>query len=204
MPDGFTDDERAAIRERLLAAGRERFARYGRSKTTVAELTDEAGIADGTFYRFFDSKLDLYAAVLEREGEEILPELLAPLERHDDPETALAAFMRRVCTEIETNPLVERLLVDRAELERLRDHYGPEGVAEEREQSLAYFLPYVEAWYETGAVHGPDPETVASAVRAVTFVTLHRQDLGEDLYEPTRELLIDAVARGLTTAPDGD
>ncbi|MEZ3143853.1 TetR/AcrR family transcriptional regulator [Halobaculum sp. MBLA0143] len=199
MPDGFTEDERAAIRERLLAAGRERFARYGRSKTTVSELTDEAGIADGTFYRFFDSKLDLYAAVLEREGEEILPDLLAPLEEEDDPETALAAFMRRVCGEIETNPLVERLLTDREELDRLRDHYGPEGVAAEREQSLAYFLPYVEAWYEAEAVHGPDPETVASAVRAVTFVTLHRRDIGEELYEPTRDLLIDAVARGLTT-----
>lgn len=205
MPDGFTDEERERVREALLEAGREQFARFGREKTTIAELTDAAGIADGTFYRFYDSKLALYADVLDREGERLAPELLAPLEAHDDPEPAIAAFLRTVMDEIETNPLIERLLVDTDEMQRLREFHGTEGVAAEREQSLGYLLPYVEAWYEAGRVRGPDPETVANAVRAVTFLTLHRADLGEELYHDTRNLVIDAVARGLVRdeATDG-
>ena len=43
------------------------------------------------------------------------------------------------------------------------------------------------------AAHAPpDP----SAVRAVVFLTLHREDVGEN-YEAVRDLLIEVVADGL-------
>jgi AcrR family transcriptional regulator len=196
MSGGFTDAERDRIREGLLAAGREQFVRYGLGKTTIAELTDAVGIADSTFYRFFDSKEALYLEILDREGERLVPELLAPLEEHDDPERAIAAFLRRVMDEIETNPLVERLLVDPADRERLRAHQDdPEA---DRQGDVAYFLPYVEAWFEAGDLRGPDPETVAHAVRAVTMLTLHREDVGRERYPAVRDLVVDAVAAGLT------
>ncbi|WP_435344766.1 TetR/AcrR family transcriptional regulator [Haloarchaeobius sp. HRN-SO-5] len=199
MSGGFSDEERERIRERLVAEGRDLFARYGMQKTTIADLTDPVGIADGTFYRFFDSKEALYVEILEREGEAMLPDLLEPFEEHDDPETTIVAFLTRLMDEIETNPLVRRLLVDPSELQRLRDHHTEEELRADREESLAYFLPYVEAWYEAGEVDGPNPKVVASAIRAVSFLTLHREDIGEDLYPETRDLVVRAVARGLTT-----
>ncbi|RLE27205.1 TetR/AcrR family transcriptional regulator, partial [Candidatus Acetothermia bacterium] len=77
MPRAFTDAERERIRERLLAVGRELFARYGLRKTTVEELARASGIAKGTFYLFFPSKEALYAEVLLREAPRMLGELIA-------------------------------------------------------------------------------------------------------------------------------
>lgn len=204
MPEGFSDADRARIREALLAAGHELFSRHGLRKTTIADLTDEVGIAPSTFYQFFDSKADLYVEVLEREGTKMVARVLdASFERYDDPGRAIAAFLDTLVDEMESNRLVRRLLVDRDELDRLRNAVGEEGRAASRQESIAYILPYVEDWYENGQVRGPDPETIASAIRAVSMLALHREDIGEDRYEATMDLVIEAVAAGLVR-PEGD
>jgi AcrR family transcriptional regulator len=74
---GFSDEERDRIRETLMDDGRDLFERYGLQKTTIADLTDAAGIADSTFYRFFDSKEELYFEILQREGHELADTLVA-------------------------------------------------------------------------------------------------------------------------------
>jgi AcrR family transcriptional regulator len=199
MSGGFSEAERERIRERLVAEGRELFAQYGLKKTTIGDLTDPVGIANGTFYQFFDSKTDLYVEILDREGEQLLPRLLAPLEDNDDPETAIVAFLTTLMDEIETNTLIRQLLVEPEEMEMLKEYHTAEELERDREESLGYIRPFVEAWYENGDVRGPNPTVVASAIRSVSFLTLHQEDIGEELYDETRDLVIESVARGLTS-----
>ena len=199
MPREFTEAERERIRASIRETGRDLFARYGLAKTTIAELTDPAGVADSTFYAFYDSKESLYLELLEEQGEAVADRIVgASFERHEDPERAIAAFLRAICEEIETNPLVRRLVVE-DELGRLREGLTDAEREADRRQSVGYFLPYVTAWYEAGDLRGPDPETVAHAIRAVTFLTLHEGDVGEERYPAVRDLVIDAVAAGLTS-----
>jgi AcrR family transcriptional regulator len=198
MSGGFSEAERERIEARLVSEGRELFAQYGLKKTTISDLTEPVGIANGTFYQFFDSKTDLYVEILDREGEELLPRLLAPLDEHDDAETAIRDFLITLMDEIETNPLIRRLLVEPEEMELLKEYHTEEELEADREESLGYILPHVEAWYEAGEVRGPNPTVVASAIRSVSFLTLHQQDIGEELYDETRDLVIRSVSRGLT------
>lgn len=197
---GFSDEQRERIREGLIDAGHELFSRYGLGKTTIDELTDPVGIATSTFYRFFDSKEELYVEILEREGEEITARLSAELESADDPEAAMKRFLRLITEEIETNPFI-RTIVTEDELGRLATEYDG-GHEEGRERALAYLRPLVREWAEGGALRDADPEVIASTLRTVTFVTLHREEIGADLYPATRDLLIDLVAEGLVT--DGE
>jgi AcrR family transcriptional regulator len=204
MPEGFSDADRERIRETLLSAGHELFSQYGLEKTTIADLTDEAGIAPSTFYQFFDSKADLYVEVLEREGMGMVARVLdASFERYDDPERAIEAFLRTLIDEMESERLVRRLLVNADELDRLRSAVGEDGQAESRRESIAYILPYVQDWHAEGRLRGPDPETVASAIRAVSMLALHREDIGEEQFEETLDLVIESVAAGLVES-DGE
>jgi hypothetical protein len=68
----------------------------------------------------------------------------------------------------------------------------------EREEELSLIRPYVEQWQEEGRVREGDPDAVAGAIRAVTLLTLHQDDIGEN-YETVRDLLIEVVADGLVT-----
>ncbi|GAA1039118.1 TetR/AcrR family transcriptional regulator [Virgisporangium ochraceum] len=57
---------RAERREQILAAATEAFARSGYAATGLDEIAAEAGITRVILYRHFDSKTDLYQAVLDR------------------------------------------------------------------------------------------------------------------------------------------
>jgi AcrR family transcriptional regulator len=57
---------RAQRREQILAAATEAFARSGFAATSLEDIAAEAGITRVLLYRHFDSKTDLYQAVLNR------------------------------------------------------------------------------------------------------------------------------------------
>ena len=49
---------------RIRQVARRHFERFGYRRTTVAEIAREAGVAAGTIYRHYESKLDLLREVL--------------------------------------------------------------------------------------------------------------------------------------------
>ena len=53
-------------RDQLLAAAEELFREKSVDATTVADITERAGVAKGTFYLYFDSKDQLIAGLRER------------------------------------------------------------------------------------------------------------------------------------------
>lgn len=57
---------RAQRREQILAAATEAFARTGFAATSLDDIAAQAGITRVLLYRHFDSKTDLYQAVLDR------------------------------------------------------------------------------------------------------------------------------------------
>lgn len=53
-----------AVRRRLLESGAAQFARLGFDATNIDAIAVDAGVAKGTIYNYFDSKEDLFGAVL--------------------------------------------------------------------------------------------------------------------------------------------
>ena len=52
-------------RERILQAARQLIGNAGYDATSVPQIVEEAGVAQGTFYRYFKSKADLSKALAE-------------------------------------------------------------------------------------------------------------------------------------------
>ncbi len=57
-----TDDPKV----RLLAAAQTRFRRFGYKRTTIDDVATEAGTGKGSVYLHFESKQDIYMAVVEQ------------------------------------------------------------------------------------------------------------------------------------------
>jgi AcrR family transcriptional regulator len=57
---------RTQRRDQILAAATQAFARAGFTATSLDDIAAEAGISRAILYRHFDSKTDLYQAVLDR------------------------------------------------------------------------------------------------------------------------------------------
>ena len=64
MAGGFTNEERVAIREKLISAGYEISSDCGIKKMTIAMIAKSAGVAVGSFYNFFSSKEEFVVALI--------------------------------------------------------------------------------------------------------------------------------------------
>lgn len=53
-------------RDELMRAGMKLFSAKGYHDTKVSDIVKEAGVAQGTFYLYFESKADLFAALLDK------------------------------------------------------------------------------------------------------------------------------------------
>ncbi len=70
-------------RERILQAADERFQQYGYNKTTMAEIASDCQMSAANLYRYFESKLDIGAALAGcclREEEDKLTAVIAQKE----------------------------------------------------------------------------------------------------------------------------
>jgi AcrR family transcriptional regulator len=91
-------------REELLDAATAVFARHGYRAATVAEIVSRAKLSKGTFYWHFDSKEDLFAALLD--------------ERIDRPTRGLMDVTKSASPDQATAPVVSRGLA-----ELLQEHW---------------------------------------------------------------------------------
>ncbi len=64
MAGRFTNEERVAIREKLISAGYEISSDCGIKKMTIAMIAKSAGVAVGSFYNFFPSKEEFVVALI--------------------------------------------------------------------------------------------------------------------------------------------
>lgn len=193
----FTSEERRRIRDRLVESGYERFLTDGLDGTAISDLTDDAGIATGTFYSFFESKEELLAVVLRREARTVYEDLEETLEVHaDDPETAVRRFLERASAAVVENPLFRRT-VSREDRERLQSALPDDELASTRSEKLSLLVPYLESWQERGLVVDGDPEVIGMAILYASYLPLHRDEFTDEQYPRVRSLLFHWVATSL-------
>jgi AcrR family transcriptional regulator len=79
-------------REQIIAGAKRVFLRMGFDAASMNDITREAGVSKGTIYVYFQSKEDLFEAMVETEREAFLSSLRIILASDDDVETNLYSF----------------------------------------------------------------------------------------------------------------
>jgi AcrR family transcriptional regulator len=194
MPRAHTPDEKRAIRDRLLASGRDRFARFGLHKTTIAELARGAGIGKGSFYQFYDSKEELFMAVQEDEESRFKSELVAEIEAAGDGRAAVVALLECVATRLDRHPFL-RTLLDPQTLQVLTLRLSAERLAEHRERDRSFFLELARSWQQRGWLRDDvDPDGFFAVLAAMFAISLQREMIGEGIVEVATREIAEAVA----------
>lgn len=197
MPN-FTETEKSHIRGQLLEAGRKLFARQGLKKTSIEDLTRRpAGIAKSSFYGFFGSKEELYMELLMEERGRLRGEISAS-SLAGDGRGAVDHFLRAVVREFETNPLTRRLVTHPEEWQAVTRRVSPEIMKANVEDSTDAVSSFVRQGQEEGLISDGDPEVLAGVIRSVVVLSIHKEDIGREIYPEVLETMIGLVADGLT------
>lgn len=104
-------DQGNATRERLLDVATKLFVERGYDDTPIPAVLEAADVSRGALYHHFESKEDLFSAVLERVESELVEQIRDAAIPQDDPLAQLHAgcglFLRRAAND----PAVQRIVL---------------------------------------------------------------------------------------------
>ena len=81
------------IRKRIVFVASKIFTRFGFRKTTMEEIAIAAKKGKSSIYYYFNSKEDIFRAVVEREAEELKKDLHKAVENVEDPIEKLRTYV---------------------------------------------------------------------------------------------------------------
>ncbi|AZO94527.1 TetR/AcrR family transcriptional regulator [Halocella sp. SP3-1] len=198
MPRHFSTQEQKIIRNKLIEKGKELIAIFGLKKTTISDLTKAVGISKGSFYNFFASKEELLFTIFKLEGNKLRKKISQEiLNSSRDAAKSIKELIKLILKEMDDNPIINRIY-NSDDLNYVYQKLSQEQWKENRELSVDALIPVIEIWQKEGRIIEKDPELIISVIRAVVFISLHKKEIGEEIYPETIDLLIDIVTKGLT------
>ena len=96
--------------EGILGAAREVFCRKGYDATAVSEIAGRLGVVEGTVFKYFETKRELLAAVLERWYEEMFGDYARDLAGVREARGRLRLLVWRHLKSVRENPQLCRLM----------------------------------------------------------------------------------------------
>ncbi len=88
-------ESKETIKQRLIDVAQSVFAKFGFDRTTMEIIAKEAKKGKSTLYYYFKSKEEIFAAVIEREGNMIQRELMKIIGQNKDSRTLLREYVIR-------------------------------------------------------------------------------------------------------------
>jgi len=193
MPKAFSEHEKEIIRAQLLIRGRELFEKQGLKKTSVDELAEVAGISKGAFYLFFESKEELFLEILEQLEQEIQTKILEfTIKPKANNRKNVGDLLRTFLLTRDTYPLLKNF--GKSEFEYLLRKVPPEWAvthANKDEEFISHFIQKIE---QEGIVVQSSPRVVSNLIKTLFFVGLYLEELGQDAYQETLDVMINLVA----------
>lgn len=189
MTDGAGTRRRRAVskedkskrRGEIMAAAKKVFARNGFHATTIAYIAKEAGLAYGSVYWYFDSKDELFHALMSSEGDALRAHIAAALaangQRPDKNWEPLRVTVQAVLEFFEADKAVTKLL--------LRDAYALGDQFEKHLGSIyERFIDDIEKHMivaqQRGAVINAPPRMLAFSLAALIGQLAHRRLTTDD------------------------
>jgi AcrR family transcriptional regulator len=188
-------------RARLLRSAREVFSEHGYEKSTPALVAEGAGLTRTAYYRYFESKQQLYRALIDDLNTTVVDELFgAGAERIDDPAERVAWLFRTSARFNADDRSYGRFLTALL-VEGYRDPQLAALAEEEVERFRSFFDQAVSEADEAGAL-GADRQAVVDLLLSLQWgLGLFAAFMGDpDRLDGAIEAVVATVVPGLLEA----
>lgn len=191
-------------RSRVLRAAEDRFRRFGYRRTSVDVIADTAEVGKGSVYLHFESKADLYLAVVDLCTARFVEAASRAMAEATSAPGRLRALVVAAAHHYEHDDLLAPSLLGHADL--VNGHVAQLAAEAQRGHITALITEALREGQREGSIRaGLDPERAASVLFEIGWAIVRRhleghaaRPLADDL-----ETLNDIVGRGTMTArPD--
>lgn len=198
-----SDAEKSQRRDEILAAAKVVFARNGFHATTIADIATQAGLAYGLIYWYFNSKDELFHALMAVEEQALHAHIAAALRRPgSDPPEAFRTAVQATFEFFEADTACVKLLFRDAYAlgERFERHLG--GIYERFIDEIETFIVTAQ---QRGEVIAAPPRMVAYTLAALIGQLAHRRLSTDDgvSANAVADFVVTLVLDGLRPRPNG-
>lgn len=188
----FTDEQRQKIRARLLESAQRHAIADGVMKTSLDTLTSEAGISKSSFYKFYDSKEQLFLEVASRWGEQILQSAQRSL-ASDEALSGKERAARFVFTVFE---MIHQMGIARFMREDLQYLNSFLSESEVRAHCLTSARGIFDMMLKASICFTQPEETVLAVIQLMYLSILSIDDIGENFF-PALQIIVHGACEKL-------
>jgi AcrR family transcriptional regulator len=196
----FSNEDKVQRRDEIMTAAKKVFARNGFHATTIADVAREAGLAYGSVYQYFNSKDDLFQALMSAEGYALRTRVAVALAatgvRPEKSWAPLRAAVQATFEFFEADKATAKLL--------LRDAYALGARFENHlnniyERFIDDIAAYMAAAQLRGKVINAPPRMVAYTLAALIGQLAHRRLITDDgvTAAEVADFVIEFISNGL-------
>lgn len=196
MTKSFSNNEKEFIRSSLIKHGKDLFTKYGLKRTGITELTKAAGISQGSFYVFFNSKEELYFEILEMEEEKLADTLRDLFNSEKLTKTSFRKFLSEYFILVHGNPFIENLIKHK-EYELVMRKLPDDKKNKHLQNESIFLKSMITPLMEDGSLKMVKPEILSGLFHALFLLQLHKKEIGTGIFPEIMELIIDLLTEGL-------
>lgn len=167
-----SDEDKSARRDEIMAAAKKVFGRKGFHATTIADIAKEAGLAYGSVYWYFDSKDELFHALMAVEEQALRAHVSAAVSASADGGEPFRIAVQATLEFFEADKATVKLLFRDAYAlgDRFEKHLG--GIYERFIDDIENFIVNAQ---QRGEVVPAPPRMVAYTLAALIGQLAHRR-----------------------------
>ena len=185
------------IKKEIFDISRSLFYEKGFKKTNISEITNRAGIAVGSFYKFYSSKEELFIDVFLREDKELKKTIVKTTDFDNDIAIVIKEVIEKLLTGMKENPILEEwyrkesfnTIIKKVAGDKLEDY---------EDEFYTFFLDIVGKWQEKGLLRKDvDKEYILALFNSLVFIEIHKTEIGIEHFPKLLEDLIKFTEQGL-------
>jgi AcrR family transcriptional regulator len=186
------------IKVEIFQCAKELFSLKGFKDTNVSDITKKAGIAVGSFYKYYSSKDELFMEIFFSENEK-LKKSFESVDIDGDPTKAILEILSMNYNGISSNPIL-REWYNRELFSKLEKQFHAKGGMKSVEELMnSDTLRLIDKWKSEGKIRTDlEDGLILALFNAIPYVDLHKEEIGLQHFPLLTTLLTEFVMKGLT------
>jgi AcrR family transcriptional regulator len=188
------EDKKAEI----YNSGKELFVTKGYKDTSVSDITKKAGIAVGSFYKYYPSKDMLFMEIYLKENEK-LKKSFESVELDNDPVKVLKEILTMNYNGINSNPIL-REWYNRDLFSKLeKEFYKQGGIKSIEELMNDDIIKLIQKWKTEGKLRTDiEDDMILALFNSIPYIDLHKEEIGLKYFPQLMDYLTEFIMKGLT------
>jgi AcrR family transcriptional regulator len=198
MPQHFSEQESMRIRQQLMQVSLKLFRQYGIKKTSIDRIVQDAGIAKGSFYRFFPSKEELYLAIFEELEKSMRESIAKDLENttFESLHAEMVFTLQKQFEAVDREPLFVKLM-DPEEMSYLFRKVGPERMADHSSLDDSYIEQLLSIWKTKGLKLKVSETLAIESIKSLIYIYMQKEHIGM-AFNQVFQFYIESLIHGIS------